>query len=116
MVSRKLETVGHIPREVSSHTCFYSKEEGGRIDGSVSSTCYCPSPILSGGLEIPSMMTFRSPRYITHQEMKNFMTKLVENVESDLDSDEFHIEMKENVMEEVKTVKWWLLPKLKREK
>ena len=40
--------------------------------------------------------------------MKDFMTKLycydhepvTENVESDSDSDEFHIEIKENVMEE----------------
>ena len=35
MVSGKLETVGHIPREVSRHTYFYIKAEGGRIDGSV---------------------------------------------------------------------------------
>ena len=27
MVSGKLETVGHIPREVSKHTYFYIKEE-----------------------------------------------------------------------------------------
>ena len=35
MVSGKLETVGHISREVSRHTYFYIKAEGGRIDGSV---------------------------------------------------------------------------------
>ena len=53
-------------------------------------------------------MTLRSPRYITHQKMKDFMTKLyrydhkpvTENVESDSDSDEFHREIKENVGEE----------------
>ena len=76
MVSGKLGTVGHIPREVSRHTYFYIKEEGGRIDGSVLSTRYRPSPISSGGLEIPLMMTFRSPRYITHQKMKDFVPKL----------------------------------------
>ena len=59
MVSGKLETVGHIPREVSKHIYFYIKEEGGRTDGSVLSTRYRPSPIPSGGLEIPLMMTFR---------------------------------------------------------
>ena len=32
MVSAKLETVDHIPREDSRHTYFYIKEEGGRID------------------------------------------------------------------------------------
>ena len=67
MVSGKLETVGHTSREVSRHTYFYIKEEGGPIYGSVLSTRYRPSPIPSGGLEIPLMMTFRSPRYITHQ-------------------------------------------------
>ena len=108
MVSGKLEAVGLIPREVSRHTYFYIKEEGGRIDGSVLSTCYRPSPIPSGGLEISLMMTFKSPRYITHQKMKDFMTKLycynhkpvTENVELDSDSDEFHIETNENVVEE----------------
>ena len=30
MVSGKLETVSHIPKEVSRHTYFYIKEEGGR--------------------------------------------------------------------------------------
>ena len=56
---------GNIPREVSRHIYFYI-EEGGRIDGSVLSTCYRPSPIPSDGHEIPLIMTFRSPRYITH--------------------------------------------------
>ena len=76
MVSGKLETVGHISREDSRHTYFYIKEEGGRIDGYVLSTQYRPSSIPSDGLEIPFMMTFRSPRYITQQKMKDFMTKL----------------------------------------
>ena len=49
MVSGKLETVGHIPREVSRHTYFYVKKEG-CIDRSVLSTRYRPSPIPSGGL------------------------------------------------------------------
>ena len=64
MVFGKLETIGHIPREVSSHTFFYSKEEGGRIDGSVFSTSYRPSPILSGGLEIPLMIEARGISHI----------------------------------------------------
>ena len=76
MVSGKLETVGHILREVSRDTYFYIKEEGGRIDCSDLSTRYRPSPIPSGELEILLKMTFRRPRYITHQKMKGFMTKL----------------------------------------
>ena len=124
MVSGKLEKVGHIPREISRHTYFYIKEEGGRKDGSVLSTRYRPSPIPSGGLEIPLMMAFRSPRYITHQKMKDFMTKLycydhkpvTENVESDSDGDEFHIEIKENVVEEGEDSEVVVAPKAKKRK
>ena len=52
MVSGKVEAVVHIPREVSRHTNFYIKEEGGRIDSSVLSTRYRLSPLPSGGLKI----------------------------------------------------------------
>ena len=74
MVSGKLETVGLQGRFQDIY--FYIKEEGGRIDGSVLSTRYRPSPIHIDGLEIPLMIIFRSPRYNTHQEMKDLMTKL----------------------------------------
>ena len=104
MVSGKLETVGHIPRKVSRHTYFYIKEERGRIDGSVLSKCYRPSPISSGGLEIPLMMTFRSLRNST------------QNVESDSDSDEFHIEIKENVVEKGEDSEVVVTPKAKKRK
>ena len=49
MASRKLETVGHISKDVSRHTYFYIKEERGCIDGSVLSTRNHPSPIPSSG-------------------------------------------------------------------
>ena len=119
MVSRKLKTVGHISKDVSRHTYFYIKEEGGRIDGPVLSTRYHPSPIPSSGLEIPLLMTFRSTRYTTHQKMKGFMTKIYcyhhkkvrENVELDSQSDEFHREIKENVVEEDEDSKAVVAPK-----
>ena len=109
---------------VSRHTHFYIKEEEGRIDGSVFSTRYRPSPIPSSGLEMPLMMTFRSPRYITHQKMKDFMAKfyfydhkqVTENVKSDLDSDEFHIEIKENVVKEGEDSEVVVDPKAKKRK
>ena len=112
-----------MPREVSRHTYFYIKVEGGRIDGSVLSTRYSPLSIPRGELETPLMMTFRNPRYITHQKMKDFMTKLycydhkpvTENVESDSDSDEFHIEIKENVVEEGEDSEVVVAPKAKKE-
>ena len=56
MVSGKL--VGYILREVSRHTYFYIKEEGGRINYSVLSTRYRPSPNPNGGLEIPLIDDF----------------------------------------------------------
>ena len=65
--------MGHIPREVSRHCYYFIKNEGGRVDGSVLSTT---SPIPSGGLEIPLILTFRSVRFVTHERMKQFMTKL----------------------------------------
>ena len=34
------------------------------------------APIHAGGLEIPLELTFKSPSFITHQKMKNFMTNL----------------------------------------
>ena len=58
MVSGKLEAVDYTPREVSRHTYFYIKEEGGRINYSVLSTRYRPSPIPYGGLEIPLIDDF----------------------------------------------------------
>ena len=56
--------------------------------------------------------------------MKDFMTKLycydhkrvTENVESDLDSDEFHIEIKKNVVEEREDSKVVVPPKAKKRK
>ena len=71
MVSGKLETVSHKPREVSKHAYTYIKEEGGRIDG-----LFCQHAIVSHGLEIPLMIIFRNPRYIAHKIMKDFMIKL----------------------------------------
>ena len=38
-------TVGRIPRENFQHCCFFSKEQGGRVNGDVFSTTYQPSHI-----------------------------------------------------------------------
>ena len=72
----KLATAGHIPREISRHVYFFLKEEGGKVEGFVYSTKYRPSPIPAGGLEIPLMLSFKSPRYLAHQKMKNFLAQL----------------------------------------
>ena len=70
----RLKTVGHVPREISRHIFLFLKEENGKVDGFVYSTQYQPSPIPAGGLEIPLKLTFKSPSFITHQKMKDFIT------------------------------------------
>ena len=55
---------------------FFLKEENGNVDGFVYSTQQQPSPVSAGGLEIPLKLTFKSPNFITHQKMKDFMTTL----------------------------------------
>ena len=68
--------MGHIPREISRHVCFFLKEESGEIEGSVNSTKYRPSAITVGGLEITLLLNFISTRFVTHQKMKGFVTSL----------------------------------------
>ena len=77
----------------------FIQEEGGRIDGSVLSARYRPSPIPTIGLEIPLMLMFCSSRYITHQKMKDFIqdfynydyTAEKDDVPDNEDNDEIHI-------------------------
>ena len=68
--------VAHIPREISRNVYFFLKEENCRIDKTIHSVNYRPSPILTGGLEIPMVLNFKSLRYITHIKMKEFVTSL----------------------------------------
>ena len=75
-VNQQIETVGHIPREISSHIYFFLKDEHGHIDGTVKSIDYRPSLIPAGRLEIPLTLNFKCPRYITHTKMKEFMSTL----------------------------------------
>ena len=75
-VNQQIKTVRHIPREISRHVYFFLKDENGHIDGTVKSIDYRPSPIPAGGLEIPLTLNFKSPRYITHTKMKEFMSTL----------------------------------------
>ena len=85
----------------------------------VLSTRCRPSLIPSGGLEIPLMI-----RVFHTSEMNDFMTKLycydhkpvTKNAESDSDSDEFHIEIKENVVEEGEDSEVVVAPKAKMRK
>ena len=69
-------TVGHIPREISRHVYFFIKKEGGWITGSVFSVKYRPSPIPSGGLEIPLLLKFCSSKLIIFKKMIQFVKEL----------------------------------------
>ena len=78
MVSRpqQLKTVGHIPKEISRHIYFFPIEENSQIDGTANSVNYQSHPILAGGLEIPLILNFKSPLFITHIKMKELLTSL----------------------------------------
>ena len=69
-------TVGHIPRETSWHCYFFLKEKGREINGNVFSTTYRLSPIPLGGLDIPLVLRFQSPKYATQCKMKKFAQTL----------------------------------------
>lgn len=49
------EIIGHIPREISRF-CHYFVNYGGKLEARVACTQYRPSPIPSGGLEIPILL------------------------------------------------------------
>ena len=103
LIFGKLKTLRHIPRKASRHIFFFIGEEGGHKDGSVFLTCYPPSPIPGGGLEISLMLTLRSLRYNILQKMKDLMTKLYcyghepHNVQRELDY-EIYIDIKDNTI------------------
>ena len=75
-INQQLKTVGHIAREISRHVYFFPKDEHGHIDGTVKSIDYRPSPVPTGGLEIPLTLNFKSPRYIPHTRIDDFMSIL----------------------------------------
>ena len=52
------EIVGHVLREISRFCHFYINY-GGTIEARVRETKYRPSPIPSGGLEIPVLLIFK---------------------------------------------------------
>ena len=71
-----LITVGHIPRKISPHVHFFIKNEGGKVIGHVKPLIYRPSPIPSGGLEIPPQLTFRCDDKLTLDLMNGFVKSL----------------------------------------
>lgn len=94
------KTVGHVPREISRYIYFFIKQENGKITGNVKSLNYKPSPIPSGGLEIPLQLTFSCPKQWVRDTMKGFIddfysydfTGIIHNDESSDESD-FEIDL-----------------------
>ena len=70
-----LITVGHIPREISRQLHFFIKTEDGKVIGHVKSLTYRPSPIPSGGSEIPLQLTFTCDDKLTLDLMNGFCEK-----------------------------------------
>ena len=55
------EIFGYIPREISRF-CHYFINYGGQLEARVTCTKYRPSPIPSGGLEIPILLIVKEIR------------------------------------------------------
>ena len=70
-----LKTIVHIPHEMSRHVHFFIKTEGSKVISHVKSLTYRPSPIPSGGLEIPLQLTFTCDDKLTLDLMNGFCEK-----------------------------------------
>ena len=68
------EIVGHIPREISRF-CHYFINYGGKLEARVTGVKYRPSPIPSGGLEIPILLIVKKGDSTEEifQEMEDFL-------------------------------------------
>ena len=68
------EVVGHIPREISRF-CHYFINYRGKLEARVRNMMYRPSPIPSGGLEIPILLVVKkgTSSSAVFQKMENFI-------------------------------------------
>ena len=67
------KTVGYFPREISLNVYFFIKQEGGRVYGKLKSLKYEPSPIPSGGLQVPLLLKFESQDKWVTDTMEEFL-------------------------------------------
>ena len=72
--STRLKTVGNIPRKTSRHAYSFLKEEIDKFVRSDYPMKYSASPIPTGELEIPLLLSFKSTKYITDTKMKDLIT------------------------------------------
>ena len=60
----------------SRHAYYFIRTEGGFVNSSVISTKYRPSPVPSGGLEIPLLFKFSCLEQKTFEKMRSFVDSL----------------------------------------
>ena len=70
----RLDTVGHIPREIS-RVVFYFIEMGGMVEGIVADKSHRRSPIPSGGLEIKLKLYFRHSSISLVEQLGSFIAR-----------------------------------------
>ena len=73
------EIVGHIPREISRF-CHYFLNYGGKLEVRVTNARYRPSPIPTGGLEIPILLIVLKADSTDEvfEEMENLVKNYIE--------------------------------------
>ena len=81
-------TAGHIPWRISRF-CYYFNY-GGSLRAKPSCTKYRPSPILSGGSEIPTILEFLNEYYTEPENIKGSQNNESEEKAKEEAEEEFH--------------------------
>ena len=71
------ETVGHFPLEYSRVT-KYLMDRGARFTVTLTSSKYCVSPLVQGGLEIPCKVVIYQPRTRKNKQLVDMYEFLIE--------------------------------------
>lgn len=66
------QTVGHLPME-NSRVMKFLLDHGAKVMASLSSSNYCVSPLVQGGLEIPCTVTIYMPRTLKNKNLLTFL-------------------------------------------
>ena len=88
------KTVGHIPREISRYVYFFIKEENGNVSGTLKSLKYKPSPIPSGGLEVPLLLKFSAKDKWVVDTMEEFE---IQETETESQSSNIDLQINEDI-------------------
>lgn len=72
-------TVGHLPME-NSRVTKYILDRGARVYAVLTSTNYCVSPLVQGGLEIPCRVEIHMPSTVKNRELIGIYEKYVDTL------------------------------------